>query len=324
MIEVHDLKIGDILLLKDKTHNFYRHVAVVTEIDNTQSIYKVIHWIGVREPFSVTEATLPPEELLNERNIELECFRLYDQQPAEKAVGILKQWLTWGVPYSKERFNKLESTMNNFFSVTSDLLNNLPPQNCKEKFPDKLEPNRKEMETLFIQNYRDIIKYAARRDISPIRPKEDKTSQKGFHCVQGILLAFQVSYVTDFVNSVTDKCLSNKHTDTNINLNDSKPIFESAEKALNNNFQLENFLDAIPIAFKLYAKLCWVDTFRHAMLNDTENIKFLGTLLPIKKADIKPDAETMASRVQFLTEQGLFKREKLVHEVILPSAKIIL
>src|ERR1044072_4188322 len=119
MIEPNDLKIGDILLLKDKTHNFYRHVVVVTEVDNEQSIYKVIHWLGVREPFSVTEATLPPEKLLNERNLELECFRLYDQQQAEKAVGILKQWLTWGVPYSKERFNKLESAMNDFFSVTS-------------------------------------------------------------------------------------------------------------------------------------------------------------------------------------------------------------
>jgi len=44
------------------------------------------------------------------------------------------------------------------------------------------------------------------------------------------------------------------------------------------------------------------------MLNDPENINFLGTLLPIKKSDIKPDAEAMASRVQFLIEQGLFKK----------------
>lgn len=96
------------------------------------------------------------------------------------------------------------------------------------------------------------------------------------------------------------------------------------DKTSQKGFHLENFPNAIPIAFKLYAKLCWVDTFRHAMLNDTENIKFPGTLLPVKKADIKPDAQTMASRVQFLTEQGFFKREKLLHEVILPSAKMIL
>lgn len=324
MIEPKDLKIGDILLLKDKTWNFYRHVVVVSEIDQEQNIYKVIHWMGVREPFSITEATFPPKEVLIERNLELECYRLFDQQQAEKAVDILKQWLTWGVPYSQERFKKLETYINGFFSVTSDLMNHLPPQGCSEASLERLEPCRKEMEALFIENCRDIIKYAARRDISPVKPKQDKVRQNGFHCVQGILLAFQVSYVTAFVDSITDQWLSNKHTKKNENPDASGFIFESAETALKSHVEPESILAAIPPSFKLYAKLCSVDIFRHAMLADTETIIFLGPLSAINKADLRPDAEAMASRAKFLTEQGFFKQDSLLHEVILPGASLTL
>ncbi|NNM59285.1 MAG: hypothetical protein HKM04_05670 [Legionellales bacterium] len=319
MIDPSYLKIGDILLLKDKSQHFFRHVVVVTQVDIEQNIYKIMHFRRLGEPSGLVEATLSSSELLNQRNLEYECYRLKDQEQAIKAIQILRQWFTWAVPFDTDRFKRAELSCNNFFAVSSNLMNHIPPQLSEENYPEKIKLHRQEMETLFNQHYMDIIKYAARRDISPVRPKFANEKQTGFHCLQGILLAFQVSYAQDFVNSVTDKWLANKHVVTNENLSSEEPRFEMASTALKANFNKEAFLAAFPLAFRLWAKLSSINTFEHAMLSDKEKITYLGTLNPLQEADIKPDAETMAQSCRFFKAQGDSKRVELLHQVVSPS-----
>ncbi|KTD07166.1 hypothetical protein [Legionella jamestowniensis] len=320
-IEASDLKVADILVLKDKVHNFYRHVAVVTHVNKQESIYKIIHWRGVGEPYGITETTLPSAESLAKRNVEFECFRLHNQDQALKTTQILQQWLSWGVPYDKQRFAQAELAINRFFSVSSDLMNNISPKIKEEQFAEKLELHRKEMEQLFIENYMDIVKYAARRDISPVRPKMDGEKQTGFHCLQGILIAFQIPYVQNYVNSVNDQWLSNKYVKTNTSLNDNEPRFENAKQALKENFNQEEFLASFPLAFKLQAKLCSIDTFRHAMLCDDKNITYIGVLNSLKEAEIHPDQEIMAQNCLFFKKQGSLRRDELMHKIVIPSIK---
>lgn len=316
MIEPKDLKVGDILLLKDKTHHFYRHVSVVTEVDVQNNIYKVMHWRGVGEPYAITEVTLPSAESFAKRNVEFECFRMHDENQAVRAVDILRSWLGWAVPYDKSRFARAEIFNNQFFSVSSDLFNGISPHISSEYYDEKVEENRKEMEALFVEHYMDIVKYAARSSISPVRPKRDGEKQTGFHCLQGIMLAYQVSYALDFVNPVSDRWLANKHTDLNSNLAANEPRFESVNVALKPEFDSGIFLATFPPAFRLYAKLCPIDTFRHAIWKDERTFRALGALTMLAEANIKPDAETMLESARFFKRQGDQKRKALLETVI--------
>lgn len=311
-----DLQVGDILLYKNTKNNYFFHAAIVTEIDNDKCVYKITHWVGKAEPYTLSETRLTTAEALKERGMELECFRLKDTMHIPKVVGILRQWLTWAVPYDKQRYAKAEKAVSEFFDVHSDQYHNvilsLSPEERQQLLSNALEKHRQEMEREFEERYMDVIKYASRRDTSPVRPKDASEYRIGFNCLQGILNVFQASYAADHVQSITDRWLSNKHAD----------IFTDARVALNKDFELKSFLASFPKAFKLYARTCSVETFRHALYEDAEHILPLGLLNPLASDHINPDAASSNAACLFTKANGDAKRAALQVDVIEKSMRV--
>ena len=320
MIFPEQLELGDILLLKDFKAGFYRHVAIVSEVNKEQNSYKAIHWRGVGEPYGITEMTLPSKESLAERNCQFECFRLRDSKQALDVLSLLKSWIPWSVPYSETAFKKAETEANKFFSVKSDLFNKINPEINPEKLDLKNQEYLKEMQKLFDDHWADVVKYAARRDLGVVRTKrEGKLS--GFNCLGGILIALQTSYILDLVKPLKDKWVSNAH------INQSNPssdgmVFEPTEIALQENVTKEIMTQAIPSAFKLDAKLCTVDAFRLAMLADEQTIEYIGKLTTLNQENIKSDKELIENKVSFFKSEGNKQRMKVLEELLEPKYQL--
>jgi hypothetical protein len=322
-----DMQAGDILLYKNLKTNYYFHAAIVTEIDNAKGVYKIAHWLGKAEPYTLSETRLTPAESLKARDMELECFRLKDGQHIVKTLAILRQWLTWAVPYDKRRYAKAEAAVSKFFNVHSDqyhgVIFSLSPEERKRFEQGAIEQHRQEMERLFEVNYMDVVKYAARRDISPVMPKEASEYQTGFNCLQGVLTVFQAACGEDYVQSVQDRWLSNKYVSTNKSLAPDATFFADASTALKQNFDLQTFLASFPKAFKLHAKTCGVETFRHALYTDKKFIIPLGTLAPLANDQIHPDLDSSNSACLIAKISGDAKRNALQTDVITPSRKLL-
>lgn len=310
-----DLQVGDILLYKNTKNNYFFHAAIVTEIDNDKRVYKITHWVGKAEPYTLAETRLTTAEALKERGMELECFRIKDAKHIPKVLAILRQWVTWAVPYDRQRYAKAEKAVSEFFNVHADQSHNvilsLSPEERQQLLKNHLEKHRLEMERVFEENYMDVVKYASRRDTSPVRPKDAGEYRIGFNCLQGILNVFQASYAAEHVQSITDRWLSNKHA----------AIFTDASVALKQDFDLKSFLASFPKAFKLYAKTCSVETFRHAFYEDAEHILPLGLLDPLANDDINPDQASSNAACLFAKSNGDAKRNALQVDVIKGSMK---
>lgn len=307
------LQPGDILLMKDNANNFFRHAAVVTQVDLKTKHCQVAHFRGTHYPFALTEMSLPPEEVIQARNLTFHIFRLKDQALALQATELLKKWCKWAIPFDKKRFELAEKYNNDFFGIASDMFENKSPMiGDNILFNQKLMEQHKDLTQAFKEHYLDVVKYAARRDISPVRPKPENENQRGFHCLQGILIAFQVACVQTFVNAENMKWVSNKKTD----------LYDKASDALKPDFDLNAFLSAIPPAFQLYAKFACIDTFNYALEQDHEHILSLGILAP-QTPELPYDfLQTESSKIINLYQIGAAKRKKLREEVIDPSIKI--
>ncbi len=200
-IPVTSLKAGDILLMEDKMHRFFRNVAVVTQVDQQTNDCKAAYWRGTRYPYSLAETSLPSEKMMQERRLMFHVFRPKDQALAQRAATLLQKWCLWAVPFDKTRFEEAEKYHNHFFDMNADFLNwKMPVISNDDIYNENLIEHCLKLNKAFKEYYLDIVKYAARREISPVRPTaENEEKQTGFHCVQGILIAFQVACVEDFV-----------------------------------------------------------------------------------------------------------------------------
>lgn len=311
-ISVTELKPGDILLMKDKTYDFFRHVVVITQVDQKTEHCQVAHWRGTHYPYALTEMSLPPEEVLQKRNLAFHAFRLKNQTQALQVAELLQKWCLWAIPFDKKRFTKAEKENNEFFDIESDILKDKQPIiTNKSLFISLLAERNQQLNQIFKEHYLDVVKYAARRDISPVRPKPETENQTGFHCLQGILVALQVTCARAFVNAENTKWLSNKKID----------LFDKTSEALKSDFDLNAFLGAIPAAFQLYAKHACIDVFNYALEKDKENIVSLGVLAP-QTAKLPYDFKQQEDKlIIYAYQAGLKKRNNLIKEVILPSVK---
>lgn len=310
---VTSLKPGDILLTEDKNHHFFKHVAVVTQVDQQLNDCKVAHWRGSRYPNALSETSLPSEELLQESNLAIHVFRLKDQNLAQRAAALLQKWCLWAIPFDKTRFQQAEQYNNRFLGIESEILNEkMPIILDRALFNTKMQENLKVLNEKFREHYLDIVKCALRQGISPVRPApENQEKQKGFHGMQGILIAFQVACVENIIKPKNTKWFSNK---------ENTP-FKPVNKTLKSNFDRMSFLHSIPPAFQLWAKCTSIDTFHFALRNDCHHVVQFGVLAPqnpIRACDFdkcKYENITLAYQI------GLKRRGKLLDEVILPGSQ---
>lgn len=313
-ISVESLKPGDILLMKDKTHDFFRHVAVVTQVDQQRQHCLVAHWRGTHYPYALTEMSLPPENIIQERNLAFHVFRLKDQVLAQRATAILQKWCLWAIPFDKTRFEKAEQYNNEFFNITSNVFEGqLPIITDMILFYPKLGEQIQLLQQQFKEHYLDVVKYAARREISPVLPKpESDEKQRGFHCLQGVLVAFQVACVQEYINPQNNQWLSNKL---------SKP-FNQISELLNFDFDQDAFINSIPPAFQLWAKLASIEAFNFALQKDEAHVKELGVLAPQTPKLPYDHRQQEDTKIVLAYQQGLKNRARLIDEVVMPSVKV--
>lgn len=311
-ISVTSLKPGDILLMKDKTNHFFRHAAVVTQVDQKMEHCQVAHWRGTHYPYALTEMSLPPEHIIKERNLAFHVFRLKDQHIAQRTATLLQKWCLWAIPFDEARLKKAEQYNNEFFNVTSDIFKGTAPViTNRVLFSEKLAEQYPILKQQFKDHYLDIIKYAARRNITPVRPKPNEEKQTGFHCLQGVLITFQVTFVQDFIHPESMQWLSNKP---------SKP-FNQVSNILNSDFDEQLLFNAIPPAFQLWAKLASIDLFDYALQKDSDHILPLGILAPQNPKLPYDHKQEEGKKIINAYQTGLKNRTKLIDEVIAPSMK---
>lgn len=307
------LRPGDIVIMENKTHRFLQNIAVVTQANRQEQDCRVALWRNTHYPYTLTETTLPSGEALREDNLVLHVFRLKDQDLAQRAVTLLKNWCLWAVPFDAVRFRQAEEYNNNIFGVDADFLNDKIPNmfNCP-LFHINMQKNCDFLHQKFRENYLDIVKYAARREISPVRPTLEKEEKKtGFHFAQGILIAFQVASVQHFVKPENKTWLSNKEA----------PSLKSIKKTLKSNFDENAFLNSIPFAFQLWAKLASIETFHTFLRDDYENILSMGTFVPTSSEKSYAFNNREYENITFAYQVGLLNRAALINEVIEPSSK---
>ncbi len=308
------LKVGDILLTRDKTHDFFRHISIVIEADSHHNRYQVAHYRGIGDINCLTVNPLVPQEVLDKLNIEYHVFRLQDQQQAQKAITIISNWVRWAVPFDRKGLIQYGLSLEpKYYDMIPHLFNSPPPPQTHTSYSQE-QVNKSNLE--FKQYYMDVAKYAVRREICPRRPKLPIADTRGFNCLQGMLLAFQISYIEKFVQSKPNQWLANKHTER----------FESVQIALSSDFKHNTFITAIPPAFQLWAKKCAVDTFRYALEQDTNHIDSLGLLKVHSQCDLSKE-QTQENKDQLnafqsrLKQSGIANRQRLLEEVIIPSLK---
>lgn len=313
-IEVTSLKPGDILIMEDKINHIFRHAAVVTQVDQNTKHCQVAHWRGAHYPHALTETSLPPDHIVQECNLAFHVFRLKDQNLAKRATALLQKWCLWAVPFDPKRLINAEKYSSVFFDAKVDLSNDWVPMIPNYSSPDDTLPvicNNLNQE--FKKHYLDIVKYATRRDISPVRPQSKEEEQTGFFSMQGILIAFQVACVQDFVEPQNTEWFSNKETKS----------FKKVSEILKPDFDQDAFLNAIPPVFQLWAKLVTIDAFHHSLQNNQEHILSLGVLAP-QKPELPYDyVQQEGKKVIHAYQTGLKNRTKLMEEVIVPSMKVV-
>lgn len=301
------LRSGDIILMEDHTHRFFKNIAVVTQIDQQNEDCRVALWKGTRYPYTLTEMPLPSGEAIREDNLALHVFRPKDQDLAQRTVTLLRKWCLWAVPFSKTQFRQAEEYNNNVFGIDADFLNDQIPNmfDCS-LFNQKMDKNCEFLNQKFKENYLDVVKYAARRDISPVRPTvENEEKQPGFHFAQGILIAFQIACVQNFVKPQNTVWTSNKESLS----------FKPVQKALKSNFDQKAFLNCVPPAFQLWAKLASIETFNTVLRNDYENILPLGILVPQNSVRAYDFDKQEYENITLAYQIGLQRRSKLMQSI---------
>ena len=107
----------------------------------------------------------------------------------------------------------------------------------------------------------DAIKYAARRDIAPSKPKEDHAEERGFHCMSVMMAALQAAYIIDDVPAISDKWCSNKHGLF------ANPVLESSRFKGQSEDEFKSMLtQRIPEELRLNIKLCAPEIFIRSIL----------------------------------------------------------
>lgn len=118
-------------------------------------------------------------------------LRLNNSDLAEKAWIQLLYWAKYQIPYDQRRAN-LMHRINNVIRMSA--------------IRSEKEPSAALLEYLELQAERkfyEIVKFAARRNTSPVKFYHD-TEARGFTCVQAIILAYRVAELAPYVKTLQE------------------------------------------------------------------------------------------------------------------------
>jgi len=122
-------------------------------------------------------------------------FRCQDSTLAATACEQLKAWAKYEIPYDQQRARLMH--------LVADCQTHL--RNPQTYLKYAIEQNK--------SHFWHMVKFAARRDVSPVNELQLE-HKRGLQCIQALILAFQVAEIRPFVKTITElgnRWVSNKH-----------------------------------------------------------------------------------------------------------------
>lgn len=203
-----ELKIGDILFF-GTIGGKANHVAMYTgDIDGLPHITHAVR--------NSTATNSVQTTVLRRKLGRIDVFRPLNSSLAEVASALMLKWASYAVPYDERRLHWI-LLISEALDLTARNKDNEEPIDFKLKYLTKQAHSK----------FYERIKFAARRDTSPVKFQENITP-RGFTCVQAVILAYQVaelipfvktmeqvrielSYLTETVAETTECWISDKH-----------------------------------------------------------------------------------------------------------------
>lgn len=268
--EIHhgDLFPGDILFVRDEKRGIFKHICVVARTQ-CDGIYNRIHTAGLGNIKGLIVSAMFSHEQLKQANSSVSVVRILDEKIRTNFLKILENWATWAVSYDSKRLNTLCEKLSEFYGAEFNAETKTCP-NMNEIPDEKISHALSECTKLF--RIEDTVKYAQRREITPIKPKENVQDERGFSCTMPIIAALQATYVMEEVSPVNGKWCSNKHAFF------ANPLSEALK---NHDISLEeyknNLVDLIPEELRLPVKMTDCDLLLRSILKG-KSCKMYGRL----------------------------------------------
>ncbi len=207
VINYSELVPGDFLLVRHDPLGIFKHICVVAE-SQCDGVNNRIHAAGLSKVTGLIVSPMFSHEELKKANSTVAVVRILDEKIRKNFLAILVNWVSWAVSYDFKRFNNLCNKLSEFYNTEFNPETKTCP-NMNEMPVEKISHALSECAKLF--RIEDAIKYAQRREVSPIRPKENLKDERGFSCSMSMIAALQAAYVMEKVTPVNDKWCSNRN-----------------------------------------------------------------------------------------------------------------
>ncbi len=266
VINYSELVPGDILFVRDERFSFFKHICVVAA-SQCDGVYNRIHTAGLGKVKGLIVSPMFSHEQLENASSTVVIVRIPDQKIRTNFLAILENWVSWDVSYDSQRVKQLSDKLTEFYETEF----NSETKTCPDmnKMPvEKISHALSECARLF--RIEDTIKYAQRREVSPVKPKENLKDERGFSCSMSMIAALQTAYVMENVTPVNNKWCSNR------NALFTKPLFEALK---NQDASLEVYknvlINLIPEELRLPPNLTDCDLLIRSIFKGN-SLKILG------------------------------------------------
>lgn len=241
-----------------------------------------------------------------------EVIRPNSVELIKKSLLIIKTWLNYQVPHDMTKVERAEKLLSN---CAKDYLQYEFPIKITNNLDDYPESVRKTLfaagmnlfKNRFEKNKFSLLKYAARREVSPIMPKTNNPNH-GLTCCSSIILPLQIACIQQYVQPLKDKWISDKKfplslLDNYLSIKSSTQgksyldyLYAMHSENTNNNYDtalslltkdLEQINFAvIPPGLRLDAKFCPANIIHQSLCDDIDNFNALGKLSPPQGQDV--------------------------------------
>lgn len=303
-IKHSDLLPGDIFMLYNNEHQYFMHVGVVS----SKKCGDVNYWLhAVFKPSEHLHFTEPyTAERLAEYNWSVYAFRIADQTIRERMLQIMETWANYAVKFDHKRLNTAVARSRDVLGVEWDYSKKiLPAMGCvtDETFANAVTVMKSEFDI------NHVIKYAVRRETSPVKPAANPADEHGFRCLMYLLTALQSAYVMDEVPAINDHWTSLHHT---VFVN---PVTESLRRQQLTEVEFKaNLTHKIPEELRLPAGTCVPEVFYRSILNSTHLIP-LGKYDPVHRADLPAEMQVVDKDIQ-MVDEGVRKKAEMYQQMI--------
>jgi hypothetical protein len=178
-----ELQPGDIICFHTTELGVPEHVAMYTGMIGNQ------HYIT----HSVTDGKPGLKSTVLKNIGQMDIFRPRDKELGERAAKRLLAWSKYHIPYDDRR-RKLIDTISNVIKTS------FRPNNAQDK-ETPMDHLLKILVNVARIKFYERIKYAARRDTCPVKML-DGVQPRGWHCVQAVILAYQVEELAAYVKTI--------------------------------------------------------------------------------------------------------------------------